>query len=233
MASIARVQRSGLATIIYSYAYEFHQALAILSMLSRGGKNFAWGSGLLGLRSTCLESEKVAVQQRLLKEALPLIDKCMATVKRLGVRVPYVTRESIMQVPSNADLRKMLALQIRGQRNRISSVTNEYSNMLERTTRILVEEEKKTEIVTELVDKVPGKDPKNFQFPGEPKEGVQLFRLYVVPQQRLAIHRCFVRSIAIPKYQTDILNIDPDVKISQITFTLDKKNTVKNITYKD
>ena len=162
MASIARVQRSGLATIIYSYAYEFHQALAILSMLSRGGKNFAWGSGLLGLRSTCLESEKVAVQQRLLKEALPLIDKCMATVKRLGVRVPYVTRESIMQVPSNADLRKMLALQIRGQRNRISSVTNEYSNMLERTTRILVEEEKKTEIVTELVDKVPGKDPKNF-----------------------------------------------------------------------
>ena len=111
--------------------------------------------------------------------------------------------------------------------------------MLERTTKIhITEEDKKIEVVTELVDKVPGAQPQNFHFPGEVrgipgKEGVQLFKLYVVPQSRLAIHHCFVRSVAIPKYQTDILNIDIDVKITSVTFTLDKKNKVKNITYKD
>ena len=105
--------------------------------------------------------------------------------------------------------------------------------MLERTTVIKVEEEKKTEIVTELIDKEPGQLSKNLDFPGERKKEVELFKLYVVPQQRLAIHQCFVRSLAIPKYHTDILNIDPEVRISQITFTIDKKNMVKNITYKD
>ena len=53
----------------------------------------------------CIESEKVVVKQRLMKEMMPLIDKSMASVKRLGVQIPYVTRESIMQVPSNDDLR--------------------------------------------------------------------------------------------------------------------------------
>lgn len=200
----SKLKRFDLTIMVYSYAYEFHQALAILSMLSKGGRKFAWGDGLESLKMECHESEsyieKSLILTRMDKMMEPMIEKSMASIKRLGVKIPYVTRESKIQVPSNDDLRKMLALQISGQRNRISSLSNEYSNTIQRTTTIHIEEEKRTEVITELVDEVPGKEAHNWNFPGEVKEGVELFRLYVVPQQRLAIHQCFVRSLSIPKY---------------------------------
>ena len=38
---------------IYSYAFEFHQAIAILNMLCKTGKKFAWNDGLKDLRASC------------------------------------------------------------------------------------------------------------------------------------------------------------------------------------
>ena len=92
------------------------------------------------------------------------------------------------------------------------------------TTKIIIQEEKKFEKVTEQVDKVKGQPNKNFDFHGQPREGIQLFRLYVVPQQRLALHKLFVRSQAIPLYQTDILTVQPDVTIKSMIYTVDVKN---------
>ena len=70
---------------------------------------------------------------------------------------------------------------------------------------IFVEEEKKYEVITEKVDKVPGSNAEHFEFPGKTtgvpgKEGTLTFRLYVVPQERLGLHRCFVRSLSLPSY---------------------------------
>ena len=110
--------------MIYSYAFEFHQALAIITMICKGGKYFAWGDGLAPLKKMCTESEKLVVSNLQVKAIELMIDGYMSTTKRLCVQVPYTTRKSCMQVPSNEDLRKMLALQIRGQRSRISSVKN-------------------------------------------------------------------------------------------------------------
>ena len=133
-----------------------------MSMISRDGKDFAWGESLSELKGLCTESEKYVYDMIkwkpavLYKEIGPLIKNSMSTKKRLGVKVPYTTRKTIMQVPTDEDLRTMLALQIRGRRKRITSIKNQFHNTMTRKTEIFVEEEKKYEVITEKVDKVPG-----------------------------------------------------------------------------
>ena len=222
-----------LAALIHSYAHEFHVSLALISRLSKGCKKFAWDDGLQLLKHTCTENRKLAIKQRTDFLIEPYIQKSMSSLRELSFRIPYARRNFIMQVPTDEDLKHILSLQLQGHRNRISSVKNEYSNTLERTTKIIIHDEKKFEKITEQVDKVPGEVNKNFDFGGLNQEGVQLFRLYVVPQERLALHKLFVRSQSIPSYQTDILTIQPDVQVRSMIYTVDVKNQVKNITYKD
>ena len=155
-----------LAALIHSYAHEFHVSLALISRLSKGCKKFAWDDGLQLLKHTCTENRKLAIKQRTDFLIEPYIQKSMSSLRELSFRIPYARRNFIMQVPTDEDLKHILSLQLQGHRNRISSVKNEYSNTLERTTKIIIHDEKKFEKITEQVDKVPGEVNKNFEFGG-------------------------------------------------------------------
>ena len=44
---------SNILISIYSYAFEFHQTIAILNMLCKDGKKFAWNDGLKEIKKYC------------------------------------------------------------------------------------------------------------------------------------------------------------------------------------
>ena len=60
--NLVPVQRSiatkDILISIYSLAYEFHQAIAILTMLCKAGKKFAWNDGLKELKTHCKEDQE-------------------------------------------------------------------------------------------------------------------------------------------------------------------------------
>ena len=58
---------SNILISIYSFAFEFHQAIAILNMLCRDGKKFSWNDGLKDLKKFC-ESDENYLYKYLMEE---------------------------------------------------------------------------------------------------------------------------------------------------------------------
>ena len=70
---------------IYSYAFEFHQAIAILNMLCKTGKKFAWNDGLKDLRTNCKEDPEYLLEYLNEKVVQPTLNELIASCRPLGL----------------------------------------------------------------------------------------------------------------------------------------------------
>ena len=91
---------------IYSYAFEYHQALAILTMLCKTGRTFAWNDYLDTMKQLCREDKDYVFNRLLRRTADPLIEETLATVQALGVK--RSNHDDLIQIPSKEEIKGLL-----------------------------------------------------------------------------------------------------------------------------
>ena len=68
---------------MYAYAFEFHEALAVLSMLCKAGGEFAWHDSLDLLQRSCKEDQESIINRFLASEITPVVEQALKTVTTL------------------------------------------------------------------------------------------------------------------------------------------------------
>ena len=91
---------------IYSFAFEFHQAIAILNMLCKDGKKFAWNDGLKDMKKICYSSENYLYNYLMEEMVEPTIEDLISTMRPLGL--DRSLREDFVQLPSEQEMRDQI-----------------------------------------------------------------------------------------------------------------------------
>ena len=122
---------SNILISIYSYAFEFHQTIAILNMLCRDGKKFAWNDGLKEIKKYC-ESDESYLYKYLMDELVePITDDLVSTMRPLGL--DRSLREDFVQLPSETEIKDQIKKRVLGEWSNNGSLKNQISIIIDKS----------------------------------------------------------------------------------------------------